>query len=230
VLAHSLVRSFPEVNPEATGLVGTSWGGVHACAAAALDPRFKFIVSVYGGGAMPDKNGLPWWDPTHFLSQVRTPFFWIIGPEDGCFPTRNWQKSVSLTPGTAGACLVVKLGHSDGGQTYPVIARIADRMLRGGTGLPKLGKLDLRGREVSVKVTAVKPLVRADLCYTTERGDCTKRAWQTVPATLAAGTVTATIPEHAAAFFLNVYDEPGPAAPAGSAWPTSSEYVETEAK
>jgi hypothetical protein len=36
--------------------------------------------------------------------------------------------------------------------------------------------------------------------------------------------VTATLPEDTAAFFFNVYDEPGPAAPAGIAWPSSSEY------
>jgi len=237
VLAHSLMRSFPEVNPEATGLVGTSWGGIHACIAAALDPRFKFVVAVYGCGFLSSgddsvpfhrawKNGMPWWDPSHFLPQVKTPFFWINGTADGDFTPDMWQKSISATPGTVAASLVVKLGHGDTGQEYPLIARIADSILRGGPGLPKIGKLDIRGRNVSVKVDAVKPLVRADLCYTTERVDRAKQTWQTVPATLATGTVTAMLPENTAAFFLNVYGEPGQVAPKGKAWPTSSEYVE----
>ena len=238
VLAHSLLRSFPEVNPEATGLVGTSWGGIHACIAAALDQRFKFVIAVYGCGFFSSgddslsfhrsygKNGLTWWDPAHFLPQVKTPFFWINGTDDGNFSPDMWQKSINATPGTVAACLVVKLGHSDGGQAYPLNARIADSILRGGPGLPRLGKADIHGRNVSVKVDAVRPLVKADLNYTCERVDRAKRTWQTVPATLADGIATATLPENTAAFFLNVYDQVGPMAPAGAAWPTSSEYVE----
>jgi dienelactone hydrolase len=218
VLAHSLLRSFPEVNPEAIGLVGTSWGGVHSCIVAGIDPRFKFVVSVYGC-IMGDK----WYDPEHFLPQVKTPFFWITGPEDANFEMSLWQKSINITPSTVAAILVVKLGHGDNGQAYPIIARIADSVLRGGSRLPQLGKLEIRGRDVSVKVNAVKPLVRADLCYTI-RGNPRKKDWLTVPATLAPGVVTATLPEDTAAFFFNVYDEPGPAAPAGIAWPSSSEY------
>ncbi len=45
------------------------------------------------------------------------------------------------------ACLVAKRGHSDGGQAYPLNARIADSILRGGPGLPRLGKAN---RGVSV--------------------------------------------------------------------------------
>ena len=237
VLAHSLVRSFPEVNQEATGLVGTSWGGIHACIAAAIDPRFKFIIAVYGCGFLSSgddsgafhrkwKNGLPWWDPSHFLPKVKTPFFWINGTDDGNFSPDMWQKSINATPGTVAASLVVKLGHSDEGQAYPLNARIADNILRGGPGLPRLGRPDIRGRNVSIPVDAAKPLTHADLCFTTERVDRANRTWQTVPARLADGTVTATLPENTAAFFLNVYDQTGPMAPAGGAWPTSSEYIE----
>lgn len=237
VLAHSLLRSFPEVNSEATGLIGTSWGGIHACIAAALDPRFKFVVAIYGCGFLSSgddsvafhrnwKNGLPWWDPSHFLPQVKTPFFWINGTGDLNFSPDMWQQSINATPGTAASCLVVKLGHSDGGQAYALNARIADSVLRGGTRLSRLSRPELRGHEVSLRVDAVKPLVRADLCYTTERVERAKQTWQTVPATLAGSAVTATLPENTVAFFVNVYDEAGAPAPAGPAWPSSSEYVE----
>ena len=137
-----------------------------------------------------------------------------------------WQKSINATPGTVAASLVVKLGHSDDGQAYPLNARIADNILRGGPGLPRLGRPDIRGRNVSIQIDAAKPPTHADLCFTTERVDRAKRTWQTVPARLADGTVTATLPENTAAFFLNVYDQTGSMAPAGGAWPTSSEYIE----
>ena len=238
MLAHSLLRSFPEVNPAATGLVGTSWGGIHACIAAALDDRFRFVIAIYGCGFLAagddsvafhrnHKNGLPWWDPSHFLPQIRTPCFWINGTNDGNFSPDMWQQSVSATPGPVAASLVVKLGHSDGGQAYPLNARIADSILRAGPALPKLGPVQTRGRDVSISVAATaRPLVRAELCCTTDPAERAKRVWQTLPATLAAGTVTATLPENTVAFFINVYDEDGPAVPAGKAWPTSSEYIE----
>ncbi|NLY00803.1 MAG: hypothetical protein GXY83_32315 [Rhodopirellula sp.] len=237
VLAHSLLRSFPELNPDATGLVGTSWGGIHACIAAGLDPRFKFVIAVYGCGFLSSgddsvafhriwRNGLPWWDPSHFLPQIKTPCFWINGTGDLNFSPDMWQKSVSATPGTVASCLVVNLGHSDGGQAYPLNARIADTILRGGPGFPRLSKPVLNGREVSIKVESHKPLVRADLCYATERVQRAKQTWQTMPATLGTGTVTATLPENTIAFFINVYDEAGQPAPTGPAWPTTSEYVE----
>ncbi len=42
--------------PEKTGLVGTSWGGIHACIAAGLDPRFKVVVAIYGCGFLSGRG------------------------------------------------------------------------------------------------------------------------------------------------------------------------------
>ena len=48
ISAHSLLRSLPNVNPEKTGLVGVSWGGVFGSIVSTLDDRFRLIVPVYG--------------------------------------------------------------------------------------------------------------------------------------------------------------------------------------
>jgi len=238
VIAHSLIRSFPEINPNKVALVGTSWGGIHSCIAAALDKRFKAVISVYGCGFLSSgddsvafhqqyKDAMPWWDPSHFLAQVDTPFFWINGTNDGAFSPDMWQSSINATPGTKSQSLVVNLGHSDGGQTYSMVTTIAEAMLRKGPSLPKLERPTLSGREVSVRYHADRPLVRAELCYTTDGAERAKRVWQTSPAQLDADKVTAELPDGVVAYFVNVYDEDGQVAPDGVVWPISSEYIET---
>jgi dienelactone hydrolase len=48
--AHTLLRSFPEVDAESTAVTGISWGGYTTCLVASLDDRFKAAVPVYGCG------------------------------------------------------------------------------------------------------------------------------------------------------------------------------------
>jgi len=50
IRANSLLRSFPEINPKKIGLTGISWGGTIVSTVAGVDPRFAFIIPVYGGG------------------------------------------------------------------------------------------------------------------------------------------------------------------------------------
>ena len=48
--AHSLLRSFPDVDAERTAVTGISWGGYTTCLVASVDDRFKAAVPVYGCG------------------------------------------------------------------------------------------------------------------------------------------------------------------------------------
>ena len=48
--AHSLIRSFAEVDPQRTAVTGISWGGYLTCIVAGVDSRFKAAVPVYGCG------------------------------------------------------------------------------------------------------------------------------------------------------------------------------------
>ena len=50
VLAHSLIRSFPEVDPKRIGVTGISWGGYLTSIVSGVDPRFRFAAPVYGCG------------------------------------------------------------------------------------------------------------------------------------------------------------------------------------
>ena len=48
ILAHTYLRSLEGVDSDRTGITGISWGGYLTCIAAAVDPRFKVVVPVYG--------------------------------------------------------------------------------------------------------------------------------------------------------------------------------------
>jgi cephalosporin-C deacetylase-like acetyl esterase len=56
LLAHSLLRSYPEIDPEKIGITGISWGGYLTCIAASIDARFKFAAPVYGCGFLGDDS------------------------------------------------------------------------------------------------------------------------------------------------------------------------------
>ena len=50
MLAHSLLRSYPEVDAERIGVTGISWGGYLTCVVAGVDSRFKLAAPVDGCG------------------------------------------------------------------------------------------------------------------------------------------------------------------------------------
>lgn len=198
ILAHSLIRSFPEINPDKTALVGTSWGGIHSCIAAGLDARFKAVVVIYGCGFLSEgdasisfhrkfKDGAPWWDPSRYLPQARMPFFWIAGTNDEDFSPDMRQRSIDITPGTSASVLVVGLGHSDEGQAYPPVADMVDGVLQKEAKFPRFGRPRVEGGQARVTCETDRPPERADLCYTVDRGERARRAWQTIPARLEGG-------------------------------------------
>jgi len=58
IMAHSLIRSFKEVDPDRTAVTGISWGGYLTCIVAGLDDRFKAAVPVCGCGFL--HHGSAW--------------------------------------------------------------------------------------------------------------------------------------------------------------------------
>jgi dienelactone hydrolase len=225
VLAHSLIRSFPEVNPEKIGVVGASWGGVHASIAAAVDSRFKFAVMVYSSifdWITPQQ----WWDPGKFIPSIRVPTLWVKGTTDANFPSKCWQRAVNICGGKPFSSLVVGLGHGDNGLLYPINRRFADSIIKDGAHLPKVGKIERRGKLVSVFVASVRPIFKAELCYTCDAAPDTKQVWKALPALIKGNEVSAELPDGATFFFINVFDEPTIAAE--QEWPSSSEYLSGE--
>ena len=98
ILAHSLLRSFPEVDADRIGITGISWGGYLTCIAASVDARFKFAAPVYGCGFLGDNStwlgtfekmgkekAAKWlglWDPSQHLPRAKMAFPRGNGPND----------------------------------------------------------------------------------------------------------------------------------------------------
>jgi dienelactone hydrolase len=226
VLGHSLLRSFPEVDPDNIGLTGISWGGVLACMVAGVDARFRFAAPVYGCGFLGEPSGyllnadsagtkawLAQWDPSVFLRLARMPMLWVTGTNDGAFPMSALQQSYRMPKGARTLCVKVRMPHAHGGagEKPEEIRVFADSLTRGAKPLPRATKQGLgRGALWAVYESETK-VVRAELNYTRALGYWTDRQWTTVPANLDARSkrVTAPLPRYATVAYLNLIDDRG---------------------
>ena len=202
VLAHSLIRQLPEVDPDRIGLTGISWGGYLACLVSAVDPRFRLAVPVYGCGFLGEDSAwlgafkdmgeararrwLDLWDPSRYLPRSRMPFLWVTGTNDFAYPMPSLRKSYRLPPGERTICVRVRMAHGHGGpgENPEEIHAFANAILRGGDPPPRVREQGLDGQRAWARFESRVPVVRAELNYTRDRGPWKDREWLTVPATL----------------------------------------------
>lgn len=225
LLAHSLIRSTPGVDPDRVGITGISWGGYLTCIAAGVDSRFRFAAPVYGCGFLGDdstwldtfaKMGkekadkwLGLWDPSKYLKQTTMPFLWVNGTNDFAYPLDSYQKSYRL-PGTERTLAIrVRMAHAHGGpgEKPEEIRAFADALFRGG---PPLAKVTGQGVEKDVAwatFSSKSPVVKAELHYTKDAGKWQARKWETLPATISGDRARAAVPELARVFYLNLVDD-----------------------
>ena len=229
ILAHSLLRSFPEVDPDRIGLTGISWGGYLTCIAAGIDNRFGFAAPVYGCGFLGDnsvwlsefqkmgsdraRRWLALWDPAVYLPQVRSPMLWVSGTNDFAYPMDSWQKSYRLAPVARTLCLRVRMPHGHGGpgENPPEIHAMAEELFQSAVPLPRITGSGCAGRRIRITFESRVPIVQAELNYTIESGPWAQRNWETQPATVHVeeGRVTAVLPENATVGYVNLLDERG---------------------
>ena len=211
VLGHSLLRSLPEVDPERIGVTGISWGGYLTCLVAAVDPRFKVAVPVYGCGFLGDnsvwKDGslaamdpesrerwLRLFDPSHYLAEVRCPMLFLNGTSDFAYPLDSYQKSYRLVPERLRrVAIVTNLPHGHI-WTFGEVDAFVDQELRGGKPLTTVGALAVEEGTVRVKVQSASPLTGAGLHYTTDVGPWSRRRWTSAPAKITGNLVAAPLP------------------------------------
>lgn len=227
IRAHSLLRSFSEVDAEHTAVTGISWGGYTTCLVASLDDRFKAAVPVYGCGFLfegesvqkpsIDKLGdrrAEWireYDPSSLLPRCRVPILFVNGTNDVHYTLDSYQKSFDLVPGEKQMRIEVKMRHGHPpGWAPQEIGLFIDSHCRAGTPLPVPGKPEVDGDHVRVSFTSAVPLKEATLNFTTDTGLRSSRAWQSTPATIAAGIVEAPRPpSDANTWFISLTDERG---------------------
>ncbi len=230
ILAHSLLRGFPEVDPERTAVTGISWGGYTTCIVASMDPRFKAAVPVYGCGFLHENSswlsfldGLgpefreKWvrmYDPGTWLPQCRVPIFFVNGTNDVHYRMDSYMKSydaVKLTP--KNIRIQVKMPHGHEAGWNPVeIGLFVDSLLgvRGEKPLPACDAPRVEGDKVTAAVRSALPLKSATLSYAAPGDAWHTREWTTVPATVEKDKVTAPLPPaDADMYFINITDERG---------------------
>ena len=224
ILAHSLLRERPGVDPDRTGITGISWGGYLTCLVAGLDDRLKFAAPVYGCGFLGDNSvwlpteivrgsragWLATWDPSRYLRRAGCPS--SGSPARTTSPIR-WTRSGSRTrsPGAprrcASACGCPTARPA--GENPEEIRVFADSIVNGGPPLARFTTQSLDGAILTASFKPSSPVVKTKLIYTKDRGPWTERKWETAGATLGGDMAKATLPAGTTACFLNVEDGRG---------------------
>lgn len=221
ILANSLIRSLPEVDPNKVGIMGVSWGGVITSTVIGIDPRFAFAIPTYGCGGLdqaPNKYGRALgdnelyknvWDPNLRLANAKMPILWFSWPEDSHFPMDCLEASRAKSSGISIATLVPKMGHGHGSAwVRPEPYEFARSFLKDGKVWCAPASTNLDGDILTAAFETTRPLDSATLVSTTGTGDTAKRQWIESPASLESKdnrwTATAQIPPGTTACFINV--------------------------
>ena len=202
ILAHSLLMSFPEVNPDKTVITGISWGGYLTCLAASLDNRFKAAAPVYGCGFYSDcvfrsdlakmisNDSLKWlkfFDPSSYLGYAKPPFLFINGNKDAWFYVKAYHKTYSLIkPGQRTLTIFpdMKHSHSDG-WAPDEIKCFFESELNKAYPLIKVGSVSIQDSILSVPFESNISVSSASFYYSNElNATNTKREWKEVKATV----------------------------------------------
>tara|TARA_R110002096_G_scaffold83431_5_gene193447 strand:- start:1781 stop:3043 length:1263 start_codon:yes stop_codon:yes gene_type:complete len=226
--AHSMLRSFTEVDPDRTAVTGISWGGYTTCLVASLDDRFKAAVPVYGCGFLHQgesvqkssidalsKRRESWinaYDPSSHLAKCTTPTFWVNGTHDIHYVLDSYAKSYSLVKGPRTLRIKPKMNHSHPAGWEPTeIGIFVDSILKNGTALPAVGPLNISDEgTVNATVQSDTAITGAELHYTLESGLRSKRNWISVPAVINNGDVIAEgLPSEANTWLITVTDDRG---------------------
>lgn len=225
--AHTLLRSFPGVDPERTAVTGISWGGYTTCLAASIDDRFKAAVPVYGCGFLHEGESVQkpsidrlgdrreaWvaaYDPGSHLAKCRVPTFWVNGTHDVHYVLDSYAKSYALVKGPRTLRIEPRMGHSHPAGWAPAeIGIFVDSLLKDGVSLPEVGSLAVAGTTVIAPYRAKTKIAKAELHFTTAGGKRSEREWASVPARVEEGRVVAVgLPAEANTWLMTLTDERG---------------------
>jgi dienelactone hydrolase len=224
ILAHSLIRSLPEVDAERIGVTGISWGGYLTCIAAGIDPRFKLAVPVYGCGfyrktifegelqKVSPAQATDWmthWDPSVYLGDSEMPFLWVTGSNDFAYTLDALQLSYRLPKGPRSLCVRLRMPHGHGGpgENPEEIRVFVDAILKNGIALPVITGSGREGRTVWAQYSSEAGITKAELNYTCDVGRWQDRKWESIRADLSAEKATATLPPGTRVFYFNLFDD-----------------------
>jgi dienelactone hydrolase len=226
IRAHSLIRSFPEVDADRTAITGISWGGYTTCIVAGLDNRFKAAVPVYGCGfiyedsswnnefsRMTAEQKAKWiqlWDPSQYVGSAAMPMLFVDGGTDFHYRPKQHAKTMGLVQSSKNLCYLPQLKHGHIFDRPEAIEVFMDQQLKGGIPLAWVAVTAVDGAQVTARVDAKTHLVSAELHYTLDplAINPRERKWTSKPATLSGSRIVADLPPAGATiWFLTVKDE-----------------------
>ena len=224
ILAHSLIRSFKEVEASRTALTGISWGGYLTCIVAGLDNRFKAAVPVYGCGFLHENsvwmnqfakmtpqqkdNWVKLWDPSMYVGSVAMPAFFVNGTNDFAYPLDSYSKTYGLVKGKRNFRITVNMPHGhQQGWAPKEIGLFVDQYLKDGISLATVMRPQLTNGKVRAKIKSKTVPISANLHYTTGTMPINKLDWESVPAHIEGNIIVSSAPpDDATIWFLTVKD------------------------
>ena len=226
IRAHSLVRSFPEVDSTRTAITGISWGGYLTCIVAGLDDRFQAAVPVYGCGFLQDNScwlgdfakmtpehqnkWVQLWEPSQYVGSATMPMLFVNGGKDFAYPPDSHARTFALVQSPTYLHYVPDLAHGHIFDKPKAIEYFVDHQLKKtGEPLARIAKPQTDKGQVTAKVETSTPLVKANLHFTDNNlsGDANARTWTNKPATIEGELISADPPPTSAtAWFLTVTD------------------------
>lgn len=226
IRAHSLIRSFPEVDLTRTAITGISWGGYLTCIVAGLDSRFQAACPVYGCGflhensvwlgdfaKMTPEHKAKWiklWEPSQYVGSAAMPMLFVNGGKDFAYPPDSHAKTFELVRSRKYLHFVPDLPHGHIFDRPRAIEHFVEHQLNGGTPLAQISSPAIVDGKVVAEVFSSSLVVEAKLHYTEDQlsGDARMRKWVSVSAHVEENGISAKVPpESVTAWFLTVKDE-----------------------
>lgn len=209
ILAHSLLRSFPEVNKDRTVYVGLSWGSWYGTCVAAIDDRFRGCVEIYCGDYRPDKGGSYRFVEGRFLPEAKVPMHWTVLTNDRNVTPYTSNDGFEACARFDGVSLMNSAAHSHVGFEFDSVHRMARHYTGDAKCLPKLGEPRVeKGRVLARILDRGEGIAFAKICYTCMTDEKTyQRKWMSQPAEIAGDVVSAVLPDGAVQCYLAVYEK-----------------------
>ncbi|WP_222847042.1 alpha/beta hydrolase family protein [Pontiella desulfatans] len=225
VLANSLLRSLPDVDPDRVGVMGISWGGVITSTVMGIDSRFAFAIPTYGCGnlsAAENQYGRALgnnelykqvWDPILRLEKATMPALWFSWPGDQHFPLDKQASCYEAMAGDYMVSLIPGMKHGHGaGWNPPDSYAFARDVVESGAPWCRPTNARVKDGSAMVAFASTKALDCAMLVSTSDAGVTGSRNWVESPATLKQSgnswMASAPLPSGTTAWFINVKSGP----------------------
>jgi len=221
ILAHSLLRSLPEVDSSKVGLMGVSWGGIITSIVMGIDSRFAFAIPVYGCGYLNEADNhykgalennaiyLNGWEAGLRLNKAKMPALWFSWPGDKHFPMEILKKSYLKQNGPSMVSIVPDMGHGHRpAWSRPESYAFAQEIVKKGNTWCQYLSSGILEKQAYAKFKTNRTLDHATLVYSTETGFTGTRKWNQTPIRLnqrnGIGLADHPLPKGTTGWFINV--------------------------